>query len=249
MKEFRLKKSWLSTLVVCTALLLPGVSFAADISGSVIFDGERPRRKLIRLTGDPVCVQLHTRDGKLKRPPEEKLIVSKSLKIKNVFVYLREVAGDFKPPEEPAILDQKDCVYVPHVQGMIVGQALEVRNSDPTMHNVHSSAKRNRNFNRAQLQAAPPMVVKVRRPEIGLMFKCDVHPWMSAYVHVLDHPFFATTDSEGGFTIKGVSPGEYSLVAWHEELGEQEQTITVVSGERTEVEFTFAPEEQAPWLK
>ena len=138
---------------------------------------------------------------------------------------------------------------MPHDQRMMAGQSREVRNSDPTMHNVHSSAKRNRDFNRAQLQDARPMVVKVRRPEIGMVFKCDVHPWMSAYVHVLDHPFFGTTDSKGGFTIKGVPPGEYSLVAWHEELGKQEQTITVATEGLTVVKFEFAPAEAAPWLK
>ncbi len=249
MKKLRLKKSWLSTLVVCTALVLPDVALAAEISGSVIYDGERPVRKRVRLSGDPICVEIHTRDGKVKGPGRENLIVSKSLKIKNVFVYLKEVQGDFEPPAEPAILDQKDCIYVPHVQGMMAGQSLEVRNSDPTMHNVHSSAKRNRDFNRAQLQDARPMVVNVRRPEIGMAFKCDIHPWMSAYVHALAHPFFGTTNSKGKFRIKGVPPGEYTLVAWHEELGEQEQKIIVPEDGLTGVEFRFAPEEKPLWLR
>lgn len=249
MRNTRIEKMWRRGLAICVALILPATVFAADISGSAIYDGERPRRKRVRLTGDQKCVELHTENGKVKAPGREDLIVSKSLEIQNVFVYLKEVEGDFDPPEAPAVLDQKGCVYVPHVQGMMAGQSLEVLNSDPTMHNVHSVAKRNRNFNVAQLQGAAPMVVKVRRPEIGMVFKCDVHPWMSAYVHVLDHPFFGTTDSEGRFTIKGVPPGEYSLVAWHEELGKQEQTITVTNEGLTDVKFKFAPAEEALWLK
>ena len=125
MKAFRLKKSWLSTLAVCTALVLPGLSFAGDISGSVIYDGERPGRKRVRLSGDPICMEIHTRDGKVKGPGRENLIVSKSLKIKNVFVYLKEVQGDFEPPAEPAILAQKDCIYVPHVQGILLATSGE----------------------------------------------------------------------------------------------------------------------------
>lgn len=122
---------------------------------------------------------------------------------------------------------------------MVKGQVLNISSSDPTMHNVHSFSKLNRDFNRGQSENAPPIEATMRRAEIAIKVSRDVHPWMTAFVHAVDNPFFAVTDKDGVFTIKNLPVGEYTLVAIHEQLGTQEQTITVGERGLTDTEFTF----------
>lgn len=235
-----LQKSTMTFLLVAGALLLMSpVALAGDVTGSVNYDGDRPKARRVRLIGDQVCKDLHTHDGELRSPRREGLIVTKDLKIQNVFVYIKEVEGKFNPPEEAAVLSQEGCTYVPHVLGLVKGQVLTILNNDPTMHNVHSHSKRNRGFNRGHLENAPPIEVTMRRIESAIKISCDVHPWMTAFVHVLDHPFFAVTDENGAFTIKDLPPGEYTLVASHERLGTREQVITVEGEGFSDAEFTF----------
>lgn len=236
-------------LVAGTSLLLSPVALAGDVTGSVNYDGDRPKAERVRLIGDQVCVQMHTKDGKVEAPFDDSLVVSESLKIKNVFVYIERIEGDFSAPEQSVVLDQRGCVYTPHVLGMVVGQTLDIRNSDPTLHNVRCEAEENKSFNLGQRQDAEPMYIEMQRPEIGVPFSCDVHPWMSAYVNVVDNPFFAVTDSEGKYQIKDVPPGRYTLIAWHERLEPVEQEITVGAGAATKANFTFEPEEEMPWMK
>lgn len=242
MKKLHYKSTITSLLFAGGLLLSLPVAMAADVTGSVNYNGERPRPRKVRLIGDQVCKDLHTVDGELRAPRREGLIVSKDLKIRNVFVYVKEVEGKFSPPEEAVLLNQEGCTYVPHVLGMVKGQDLKILNSDPTMHNVHSFAKLNRAFNRGQLENAPPIEVTMRRTEVGIKVSCDVHPWMTSFVHVVDHPFFAVTGKNGAFTIKDLPPGNYTLVAIHERLGTQEQAITVGEAGLADVQVTFDPE-------
>lgn len=212
-----------------------------ELRGSAIFEGTRPAQKPVRLLGDPKCIEMHMVDGKLTPPLREDLIVDEKLGIQNVFIYIKEIEGEFKAPEKAAVLDQKMCAYTPHVLGVMTGQKLEVRNSDMTLHNVHGASKKNKGFNKSQFQGAPPIVIEYGEAEIGVKLTCDVHPWMKAFVHVMDHPFFAVTKADGSFTIEDLPPGDYTLVAWHEKLGAQEREITVGAGAAAKIEFKLKP--------
>jgi len=141
---------------------------------------------------------------------------------------------------------------------MIAGQKMDIKNSDPLNHNVHSLAKKNPQFNFAQAQ---PMTKSLdgndtfTRTEDAIKIKCDVHSWMSCYVFVLDHPFFATTKGHlttkdnstfGTYEIKEVPAGKYTVSIWHETLGEMNQKVEVKDGEALELNFEFDKKAQAP---
>jgi hypothetical protein len=218
-------------LALCLGVIAAPASPAA--SGHTTFEGEAPGRSRIRMSADPVCEGLHERpvgtQDYLIRPTGE---------IVNVFVYIKDGVASLTRPRRPGVLDQVGCMYEPHVQGIMVEQPLNIVNSDNTMHNVHCMATVNREFNFGQPTPGTREQV-FRRAENAIPFKCDVHPWMSAYVFVMDHPYFAVSDSNGQFTIDNVPAGTYTLVAWHEKLGEIEQEITVGDGGLDGVTFTF----------
>lgn len=219
---------------LAAALLLVPAARAGDVSGTALYDGDNPpTRKVIKFDADPKCAALHT-----KKRGTENVIISKTKKIKNVFVYVKEISGDFPASTEAVIIDQKGCEYKPHVFGMQRTQALTIRNSDGFMHNIHFLGGDNREFNKGQ-PVAGDMEQKFRRVQIGGKFKCDVHPWMNAYVHILDHPFFAVSNSKGEFKIEGLPAGKYTLVAWHEELGTVEKEIEVGGDALEGVDFAF----------
>jgi hypothetical protein len=136
-------------------------------------------------------------------------------------------------------LDQQSCTYTPHVFAVMTGQPVEIRNSDPFMHNVHCVARKNRGFNFAQPVQGLSNTVKFTKPEMGIKFQCDVHPWMAAYCFVFEHPYFAVTGPAGTYTIKDLPPGTYSVTVWHETLGSRTQQLTVKAGEKKTLDFTY----------
>ncbi len=229
----RLQLTAALSLVALAAL--PGATFAANVTGKAKFEGERPRRFVIKMDADPKCAAIHGET----RVPTEDAIVDREGNLQNVFVYIKSGLGDkkFDPPSTPAKIDQVGCIYVPHVQGMMVNQNLEIVNSDPTAHNIHCLAKTNPEFNFGQ--TVPGTQIKVfRRSEEAVKFKCDIHPWMGAFIFVLEHPFFAVSEKDGSFTIKDLPDGKYTLAAWHEKYGEQTVEITVSGADVTQ-DFTF----------
>ena len=159
----------------------------------------------------------------------------------NVFVYVKNGLGNYiyDTPTETARIDQDGCRYHPHVFGMRVGQPLEILNSDPTLHNIHATPKLNSEFNTGQPIEGMKTTHTFDKPEVMVPFKCDVHGWMNAYVGVLDHPYFAVTDKEGKFSLKTLPAGTYTIEAWHERLGAQEQMVTIGAKETKDVAFTF----------
>ncbi len=210
-----------------------GLADGGALSGKVIFTGESPRRRAIRMDADPACAALH--EGRVLA---DDVIIAEHGGLANVFVYV-EVApdGSFDDavPTEPVQLRQEGCQYTPRVQGIRLRQTLEVLNVDPTLHNVRSLAKSNRPFNMSQ-PAQGKRTKFFTKQELPVKFKCDVHSWMSAYLFVIDHPFFATTDRNGHFSIDGLPDGRYTLVAWHEkfgqktfeaQVGEDDQSLTI----------------------
>ena len=209
---------------------------AASITGTVLYKGKLPPRKLIDISEDPACVEAH--HGK---PYDESLVVGKGGALANAFVYIRSgLEGKaFAPPSEPVVIDQNGCWFHPRVLGVQTDQVLTVVNSDPVTHNIHPMAEVNRAWNHSQGAGDPPLNRKFTKPEIMIPVKCNIHGWMRAYIGVLDHPYFAVSKADGTFTIPNLPPGTYTIAIWQENLGTQEQQITINPQQHTVVDFTY----------
>ena len=209
---------------------------AATITGRVIVEGTVPRPEPLAMAGDPVCA---TASGAAQMT--EYFVVGPDSGLENVFVSVKSGLGTrtFPAPTTPVVLDQKGCHYTPHVLGVQVGQPLEILNSDDTLHTVHAVAKANEEFNLGQPMKGMKNARTFTAREVAILFKCDVHPWMNAYVGVVEHPFFAVTAGGGRFSLKTLPPGTYEIEAWHEKLGTETQTITVGEKETRDISFTF----------
>jgi len=139
----------------------------------------------------------------------------------------------------PVILDQRHCRYAPHVFGIQVGQTLKILNSDPTFHNVHASAQNNKAFNLGMSKVEKVKTRRFDRAEVMIPIRCNVHPWMSAYAGVVDHPFYAVTDTAGRYALKALPAGESVIAAWHEVFGTLVQTVKITEAETKTLDFTF----------
>jgi plastocyanin len=191
------------------------------------------------MTAEAVC---HEKQGG-KPAPNEALVLGTGNTMGNIMVWVSKglPTGQTWPvPETPVILDQDGCVYKPHVMGIMVGQSYRILNSDGILHNIHTLPKINPAFNRGQPATVKEMTTTFSRPENMFQIKCDVHPWMSAYIGVFAHPFFSVTGTDGKFTISGLEAGIYEITAWHEKLGTQTASITVAAKETKTQDFTFA---------
>jgi plastocyanin len=146
----------------------------------------------------------------------------------------------FPVPKTPVTLDQKGCLYEPHVMGIMVGQTYRILNSDGVLHNIHTLPKVNPSFNKGMPGTLKEATTVFAKPEDVFHIKCDVHPWMSAYIAVFTHPFFSATGTDGKFTISGLDPGTYEITAWHEKLGTQTASITVAANETKTQNFKFS---------
>ena len=210
-----------------------------SVRGTVHFSGQAPDPQQIDLAPVRECAAHHP-DGFF----DDSLVVYDG-RLANVVVRVKFADGQAPPaaapPTAPAVLDQKGCQYRPHVLAVMVGQPLVVSNSDAFLHNVHALSFANPAFNFGQPTRDPGRIIPaLKAPEV-FKVKCDVHPWMGAYVHVIDHPFFAVTKEDGTYAIPGGLPdGTYTLVAWHEKLGEKQVTVEVKDGKAEAADFTFA---------
>jgi plastocyanin len=204
---------------------------AATISGTVKFDGTAPKPSKIDMSQDPGC----------KGTNEAENVVVSGGDLANVFVYVKEGLGSrtFDMPKDPVVLDQKGCQYHPHVLGVMAGQTVQIKNDDPTTHNIHPTPKDNREWNESQPPSAPAIEKNFAREEIMLPVKCNQHPWMKMYVNVVKSPFFAVTAKDGKYEIKGLPPGDYTLAFVHEKLGEQTQKVTVAAKDSKTVDQSF----------
>ena len=213
----------------------PAFAAGATVTGKVSFEGAAPAREKIKMAADPVCLTQH------KDPVLSEDLVVNNGALQNVVVYVKDgLSGKtFPAPTTPVVIDQAGCQYHPHVFGIQVGQPLEIRNSDATLHNVNAQPKLNKRFNIAQPTKGMKSIKTFDKVEAPVPFKCNVHPWMSAYAIVLDHPCFKVTGEDGSFTLRGLPAGTYTLEAWHEKLGTQTAQVTVADGETKSVTFTF----------
>ena len=211
---------------------------AGIVTATVRLEGEMPAPAMITLTGDPKCV---AENGGPQRA-DERIVGGENQSLQNVFVYVKDGLGNFAYPipTEPVVLDQDKCRYTPRVVGVRVGQALQVRNSDPFLHNVRSNAVINQAFNKSTPIEGMSFTHTFATKEVMVPFKCDVHGWMSAYVAVLDHPYFGTTAPDGRVVLGNLPPGEYTIEAWHESLGTRTQQLTLGAKESKDVSFSFS---------
>jgi plastocyanin len=224
--------------VLVAVSVWPGVAFAAStINGTVTFDGKAPTMKPLTMDADPVCAKKHS-----KPVLTEALVLGGGNTMGNIVVFVSKglPAGKTYPAPSTAVtLDQKGCVYVPHVMGIMVGQPYRILNSDGVLHNVHTLPKVNPSFNQAMPAARKEATTKFDKPEAIFKIKCDVHPWMEAYVGVFTHPFFSVTSTDGKFNITGLDAGTYEITAWHERLGTQTASVTVAANETKAQNFKF----------
>jgi hypothetical protein len=207
------------------------------LSGRVVLQGSPPARRVVNTSKDPACATLHGDNPVL----DEDLIVSEEGGVRNSFVFLRRGAPkrDYPVPEKPAVLNQQGCMFQPRVQGVRVGQRLLVGNADPVTHNVRSFPVLNQAFNFGQPADTGARERIFEQAEREIEVQCDVHPWMHAYIFVMDHPFFSVSGDDGTFAIDGLSPGEYVLESWHEKLGKQRKTIMASDSSPVDVSFTY----------
>jgi plastocyanin len=207
---------------------------AADIGGKVSFEGKAPKAARLRMDADKVCKVAH------KKPVRaETVIVNSNGTLKNVLVYVKGgLKKKFKAPSDKVVFDQKGCVYTPHVLGIQTGQELEIRNSDATLHNVHTLSEKNPQFNIAQPIKGMKLTKKFAKAEV-FKVKCEVHTWMGAYIGVFKHPYFAVTGDDGSFSLTKLPAGDYTIEAWHEKYGTQTMKVSVGAKDSKTVDFTF----------
>ncbi|HLL53192.1 MAG TPA: DUF2012 domain-containing protein [Myxococcaceae bacterium] len=222
----------LKAVLVSAAVCASGAAFAAGgtISGSIAFTGTPPEAQPLKRNSDPVCAK--------KQFNDETVLVTGG-KLQNVVVRLKDAPAG-QAPVEPVVIDQVDCMYRPRVQAAVVGQKVMVKNSDGTLHNVHTYAGTKTLFNKAQPPKAEPINQAVKEDTEVMKLKCDVHPWMTGYVVYSKNPYFAVSKADGSFEIKNVPPGKYTLEAWHEKLGTQTAEVTVQDGKTAQTNLSFA---------
>lgn len=209
---------------------------AASITGTVTFEGTPPVRRPIDMSASAACVKANPTPV----VPSD-VVTGANSALADVVVYVKSGLGHYRypAPQTPVILDQKNCMYTPHVLALMVDQPFSVANSDPTMHNVHVMARHNRQWSSSQPVASAPLKSTFERPEFAIPVLCNIHPWMRAYVFAFDQPYFAVTGTDGAFTIKNLPPGTYTIEAWHEPNQTLDQTITVAPKESKSIAFTF----------
>jgi plastocyanin len=205
------------------------------ITGTVRVSGAVPPMAEIRFSGFAECAARH--QGPV---PAGDLLVHDG-QVANAFVYLKDGLGDrvFAIPSEPVVVDQVGCLFQPRVTGAQVGQLIRFLNSDPLLHNVHGTPRASPPWNVSLARRGAAREIRIDRPEVMVSVRCDLHPWMQGWIGVLDHPYFAVTGRDGGFVLRDVPPGEYTVATWHERLGTRESRATVPPRGEATVTFTL----------
>jgi plastocyanin len=198
------------------------VKDGGTIKGTITYGGKAPAAKSISVTKDNDICGTSVSD--------ESLVVGPSSGLANTVVFLSDITSGAKAETKTISLDQKGCVYVPHVQATTAGSTLEVLNSDDVLHNVHARPVAGGSAFNLAMPTKDEKLTKTLTKVGVLDLKCDAgHTWMSGYIHVFEHPYFAVTGKDGSFTLTNVPPGTYTLTVWHEKLGQVKQSVTVTA--------------------
>jgi plastocyanin len=223
-------------LLASLCLLSAAPAAAGPLSGTVRYQGTAPERPTIYMTADPTCDKASP-----KGRPSDVLVVDPAGGIANVLVYVKSGLGkaSWPAPTDTPKIDQRGCMYVPHVIGVRAGQEIEIASADPTLHNVNARTSVNPPFNVALPGADQKIHRSFNHPEVAVKLKCDIHPWMTAYVGVFDHPFFAVTSADGRYVMPTLPEGEYVIEAWHESLGTRSVKIEVDDKDPASLDFSF----------
>ena len=171
------------------------------VSGKITLSGKAPVGDKISMDADPVCKSQHASSVK-----DETVVVDAKGNLANVFVYVKDGAGNYPAPATGVTLTQHGCMYTPHVFGVQVGQPLEIVNDDPTLHNVHCMAVLNDTFNVGQPSQGMKTEKKFTKAEVLVKFKCDVHSWMHCALGVVTNPFYSVSGTDGAFKISDFPP-------------------------------------------
>jgi plastocyanin len=212
------------------------LSTASTISGQVRFEGPIPEQTVVQLGGWSECAAQHPGG-----PPLAGDVLVQDGRLQNAVVYVKEGLGDriFAIPSEPLVSDQKGCEFLPRIMGAQVDQPVRFLNSDPTAHNVHGLSHTSQEWNFSLGVKGASRTITLEKPEVMIQIKCDIHPWMRAYLGVFDHPYFALSGADGSFVLRNLPPGEYTIEAWHERFGTRSQQVSLSEKEGKTLEFTF----------
>ena len=215
----------------------PDMTNGATVTGKVAFAGAKPAMKTLDMSATAFCTRAHA-NAPVK---SEEVVVNDNGTLRNTFVWIKSGLPDkqWAIPTNAVLLDQHGCMYQPHVIGVMTGQNIDVKTSDDTNHNIHPMPTVNQEWNESQAPGTPDKMKTFARQEVMIPVKCNIHPWMRAYIGVVSHPFFAVTGDDGTFTIKGLPPGTYTIESWHEKYGTQDQQVTVGAKDSKTVDFSY----------
>jgi len=219
-------------------VVTPDEANGGTVTGKIAFTGEKPKIALLDMSAQPSCERQH----KGEPIKSEEVVINGNGTLKNVFVWVKSglpANTKWAVPETNVTLDQTGCLYKPRVIGVMTTQFFEIKNDDPTNHNIHPQTQNNRDWNESQSPGQEPIRKRFGYQEVMIPVKCNVHPWMRAFIGVAAHRFFAVTGDDGSFTIKGLPPGTYVIESWHEKYGRMEQTVTVGAKESKTVDFSY----------
>jgi hypothetical protein len=211
-------------------------STAGNISGTVMMVGAAPTFRAIDMQAEPPCAKANP------TPVVPPIVIAGAHgELANAVVYIKSglASYHFDTPAAPVVLDQLACMYVPRVVALMTGQTLHVKNEDPTSHNIHFMPHVNKQWNFSMLSGSDPLDTHFEKQELAIPVMCNVHPWMRAFLFVFAHPYFAVTTQTGAFELAGIPPGTYTIEAWQEKLGTQDQTVTIGPKESKSISFTF----------
>jgi hypothetical protein len=217
------------------AAATPDEANGGTITGKVAFTGDAPKMATLDMSATPFCMRAHPTAQK-----SEEVVVNGNGTLKNAFVWVKSGLPDkqWQVPSNAVTLDQKGCMYAPHIVAVMTGQNIDIKTSDATNHNIHPQPTVNQEWNESQPPGSEDKMKSFPRQEVWIPVKCNIHPWMRSYIAVVGHPFFAVTGDDGTFTIKGLPPGTYTVEMVHEKYGKQEQQITVGAKESKTADFT-----------
>jgi plastocyanin len=209
---------------------------AGKIQIEVRYNGVAPTPKVLDMRSVPQCAEAHT------EPVYDDSLLVHDGHLANAVVWIKSGLEGwvFAPPDAPVVIDQKGCLYQPHVATAMVNQPVEYLNSDREAHNVHGRPDVVSAWNFLLSRPGATRTLSFDKPEVAIPVGCDIHPWMRGYLAVVPNPYAAVTPPSGTVTLSQVPPGKYVISVWHEKLGTKEQSITLEPSGSLSVPFELS---------